>query len=138
MKSDKEYMKRCEELAKVAGEKGNVPVGSVIVKECEIIAEAEEAGKTKNDITCHAEIEVVRAAVKNLGSKDLSGCTLYTTHEPCVMCSYAIRFHRISKVVYLHPVEYLGGITSSMPVLTTDEVPAHWGKAPEIVRFSEG
>ena len=137
MKSNQYYMNRCEELANAAAKKGNAPVGAIIVKDDEIISEAEEAGKTKNDITCHAEIEAIRLAVKKLGSSDLSACILITTHEPCIMCSYAIRVYKIKKVVYQNTVEYLGGISSSMPLLLSDEVPPHWAKAPEIIHFGK-
>ena len=65
MKTDNYYMHRCEILGEAAGKKGNPPVGAIIVKGDEIISEAEEAGKSKNDITCHAEIEAMRMAVKN-------------------------------------------------------------------------
>ena len=135
MLSDYDYMKRCEVLATEAAEEGNAPVGALIVKRGEVVCEAREAANTKNDITCHAEIEAIRLAVKQLHTRDLSDCTIYTTHEPCIMCAYSIRFYKISKVVYQHPVAYLGGITSSMPLLTSDIVPPHWGKAPEVVRL---
>lgn len=137
MKTDTHYMHRCEILGKAAAEKGNPPVGAIIVKNGEIISEAEEAGKSKNDITCHAEIEAIRMAVKKLESPDLSECILFTTHEPCIMCSYAIRFYKIKKVVYQNAVEYLGGITSSMPLLLSNEVPPHWAKPPELVHFEK-
>jgi tRNA(adenine34) deaminase len=80
-------------------------------------------------------MEAIRLAAKNLKTNDLSGYTLYSTHEPCIMCSYAIRFYRISKIIYLKQADYLGGISSSMPLLVTDQVPPHWGDAPELVHF---
>jgi len=135
MKTDDFFMHRCLELAKKAADKGNSAVGAVIAKDNEIISEGEEAVNTRNDITCHAEIEAIRLAVKNLKTNNLSGYTLYSTHEPCIMCSYAIRFYRITKIVYLQRADYLGGISSSMPLLVTDQLPPHWGKAPLIVHF---
>ena len=135
MKSDGYYMQRCAVLAKAAAAKGESPVGAVIVKDDTLISEAMEAGKSKNDVTCHAEIEAIRLAVEKLGTNDLSGCVMYTTHEPCIMCSYAIRCHKIKKIVYQNAVNCLGGISSSMPLLTTNEVPPHWGKAPAIVHL---
>ncbi|HET7117567.1 MAG TPA: nucleoside deaminase [Hanamia sp.] len=135
MKPDTYYIHRCEILGEAAAEKRNPPVGALIVKDNEIISEAEEAGKTKNDITCHAEIEAVRIAVKKLNKSDLSECILFTTHEPCIMCSYVIRFYKIKKVVYKNNVDYLGGITSSMPLLISDDVPPHWPKPPVIVHL---
>lgn len=133
MKSHIYYMNRCEELGNAAAKKGNSPVGAIIVKDNKIISEAEEATKTKNDITCHAEIEAVRIAVKKLKKPDLSECILFTTHEPCIMCSYVIRFYKIKKVVYKYNVDHMGGISSSMPLLISDDVPPHWSKPPAIV-----
>lgn len=136
MKSDNYYMRLCEKLAVAAAEKGNPPVGAMIVKDDKILSEAEEAGRSKNDITCHAEIEAVRIAVRKLKSTDLSECVLFTTHEPCIMCSYTIRFYKIKKVVYKNSVDYLGGVSSSMPLLITGDVPPHWSKPPVIVHLA--
>jgi tRNA(adenine34) deaminase len=93
--------------------------------------------KTKNDVSCHAEMEAIRQAVKKLNTNNLSACSLYTTHEPCVMCSYAIRFYKISEVIYLHQSKYLGGVSSSMPLLTTTEVSPAWSKPPVIHHVKE-
>ena len=135
MNTDYYFMQCCRALANTAAAKGESPVGAVIVKDDKLISEAMEAGKSKNDITCHAEIEAIRLAVEKLNSNDLSDYVLYTTHEPCIMCSYAIRFHKIKKLVYQNTVKYLGGISSSMPLLTTNDVPPHWGKAPVILHL---
>jgi tRNA(adenine34) deaminase len=136
MQNDHYFMTRCTELAKIAASKGNAAVGSVVVKDNLIIAEAEEATKTKNDITCHAETEAIRVSVNKLGTNDLSECTLFSTHEPCIMCAYVIRFHRIKKVVYKHAGKYLGGITSSMPLLVSEDVPPYWAGPPTIVQLN--
>ena len=136
MKSDIYYIQRCESLGKDASTKGDAPVGSVIIKNGEIISEAMEAAKSKNDITCHAELEAIRLAVKKMNTPDLSDCIIYSTHEPCIMCSYAIRFYKIKKVVYRHAVNYLGGVSSSTPLLITNEVPPHWGEVPVIVHLA--
>ncbi len=135
MKNDVYYIKRCEILAGEAATNGDAAVGSIIIKGDEIISEAIEAAKLKNDVTCHAELNAIRLAVKELKASDLSDCILYTTHEPCIMCSYAIRFYKIKKVVYQHAVNYLGGVSSSMALLTSNEVPPHWGAVPVIVHL---
>ena len=70
-----------------------------MVRDGEVIAEGVEAVRAKVDVTAHAEIEAIRAATALVGGRDLSGCVLYTTVEPCVMCAYAIRLARISIVV---------------------------------------
>jgi len=136
MKPDLFYIRRCEILGKAAAEKGEAPVGAVIIKDDEIISEAMEAVKSKKDITCHAELEAIRMAVKKMDSNDLSDCIIYSTHEPCIVCSYAIRFHKIRKVVYEHAIDYLGGVSSSMPLLLVKEVPSHWGEVPVIVQLN--
>ena len=127
-------MEICESLAKKAASKGNAPVGSIILKGNQIIAKGEEAGQSKQDITCHAEIEALRNARKKIG-KDMSGYILMSTHDPCVMCGYAIRFHKISTVVYKEPVSHFGSINSEMKVLKTDKIPEHWSKPPAIIRI---
>ena len=136
MSSFRKYMDRCQELATLASEQGESPVGAMVVKEGTIITEATEATRRKGDITRHAEIEVIAKATDVLG-KDLSGCTLITTHEPCVMCSYVIRFHGLSEVVYGQPSDYLGGITSPFAVLTTDQIPDHWSNPPKIYQLTK-
>ncbi len=127
-------MEICEALAEIAAKKGNTPVGSIILKGNQIIARAEEAGHSKQDVTCHAEIEVIRKARKTIGV-DMSGFTLVSNKEPCVMCGYAIRFHKISTVVYKEKVSHLGSVSSSMKVLSSTEVPDNWSKAPEIIQI---
>lgn len=133
-KDFQKHMDLCDQLAIKAGEKGNTPVGCIILDGNKIIAQAEEAGHSKQDITCHAEIEAIRKARKKVGT-DMSQCTLISTHEPCVMCGYAIRFHKISRVVYKKEVKSFGSISSSMKILSTTEVPDHWSKPPQIIHF---
>jgi tRNA(adenine34) deaminase len=93
------YMRRCIELAARAVDTGDVPVGALIVQNGEVIAEGIEAVRAHGDVTAHAEIEAVRRACARLTSLDLSGCTLYTSVEPCPMCAYAIRLARVGTVV---------------------------------------
>ncbi len=125
-------MQRCETLAAVATQHQESPVGSVVVWAGQIIGEGIEAGKAKQDITCHAEVEAIREAVKKYG-KDLSAATLYTTHEPCILCSYVIRHHRIGRVVIRQAVAHIGGATSAYPILTAKDI-AIWGEPP-VVEF---
>jgi tRNA(adenine34) deaminase len=92
-------MRLCIELARRALDTHDTPVGSLVVRGGHIIAEGVEAVRGRCDVTAHAEIEAVRAATGRSGSLDLTGCTLYTTVEPCVMCAYAVRLARVSAVV---------------------------------------
>ena len=94
------YMQRAIELAKKAAEIGEVPIGAVIVKNGEIIAEAYNLRETQKLATAHAELDAIEAACKKLGGWRLFGCTLYVTLEPCAMCAGAIVNARIDRVVY--------------------------------------
>ncbi len=126
------WMQLCLALGHKALKNGNPPVGSVIVRNGEVIGRGQEAGKSKGDITCHAEIEAIREAVQLTGESNLSDCILYTTHEPCLMCSYVIRHHRISQVVFGLEVPHIGGYSSAWPLLTATDIPI-WGPSPRIV-----
>lgn len=94
------FMQRAIELAKKAAEIGEVPIGAVIVKNGEIIAEAYNLRETQKLATAHAELDAITAACKKLGGWRLFGCTLYVTLEPCAMCAGAIVNARIDRVVY--------------------------------------
>lgn len=126
------YMNRCAELAQTAKTRGDSPVGAVIVKAGTIIGEGIEGGKTHGDITFHAEIEAIRRATEGLQNMDLSGCTLFTTHEPCIMCSYVIRHHKISRIVVGHTSGEIGGYSSNYPILRDRSI-SKWGEPPEII-----
>ncbi|MEP1093792.1 MAG: nucleoside deaminase [Cyclobacteriaceae bacterium] len=128
-----QYMTICLTLAKKALESSNPPVGAVLVYDDKVIGEGTESGKTTGDVTNHAEILAIRDAVANGHEGVLSGSSLYTTHEPCVMCSYAIRHHKIPLIVFSLPVKHVGGCTSEFDVLCTEHVPK-WGVKPEIVQ----
>ncbi len=127
------YMKRAIELAKIALSKGETPVGSLTVRNGEIIAEGIEAVKTGLDISAHAEMIAIRRACRRLGTLDLSGCVIYTTAEPCFMCSYAIRQTRISQVVIGRPSPHIGGLSSLHPILSDSRISC-WSKPPRVVR----
>jgi len=88
-------MRRALELAREAEAAGEVPVGAVITKGSETIAEARNAMRTGLDPTAHAEIVAIRAAAQALGQPRLDGCTLWVTLEPCAMCAGAIALARL-------------------------------------------
>lgn len=117
MTRDEFFMRRCLELGRAALENGDAPVGSIVVKNGEIIAEAVESVRQSNDPTAHAETLAVRAACTRLAMLDLSGCDLYTNVEPCWMCAYAIRQARISHVCFGSGNERVGGANSKFAVL---------------------
>lgn len=125
-------MERCLELAQVARDQGNTPVGSLVLKENQIIAEASEELPVSFDIAGHSEIIALRRACYALNSHDLSGCTLYTTAEPCLMCSYAIRETHIRQVVIGAPTPDIGGVSSIYPILR-DTTITSWSSPPIII-----
>ena len=98
-KSHEFFMEIAIEEAKKGEAEGNVPVGGVLVKEGEIIARGYNAATSTLDVTSHSETMVLREATKTLGELDLLGCTLYTTMEPCPMCTGAIMVSRVSALV---------------------------------------
>lgn len=120
------FMKRALQEAESAFDKGEVPIGAVIVINDKIIARAHNLTELLNDVTAHAEMQAITAAANFLGGKYLINCTLYVTLEPCQMCAGALYWSQISKIVYgakdelrgcinlktkLHPkTEIIGGV----------------------------
>ena len=100
MLDDNYFMQQALQEAHKAFEKGEVPIGAVIVCKERIIARAHNLTETLNDVTAHAEMQAITAAASVLGGKYLKDCTLYVTVEPCPMCAGALGWSQISKVVY--------------------------------------
>jgi tRNA(Arg) A34 adenosine deaminase TadA len=88
-------MRRALDLAAEAAEAGEVPVGAVVTRGDEIIAESRNAMRGSTDPTAHAEIEAIRAAAAKLGTSRLDDCTLWVTLEPCAMCAAAVAIARV-------------------------------------------
>ncbi|MDF1632322.1 nucleoside deaminase [Mycoplana sp. MJR14] len=86
--------------ARGAGERGEVPIGAVVVLDGAIVGRGGNRTREKNDVTAHAEIEAIRAAAGRLGQERLTGADLYVTLEPCAMCAAAISFARIRRLYY--------------------------------------
>ena len=95
-----EFMSRAIELARLAADKGEVPVGAVVVKDGKIIGEGYNMREQKHNALSHAETEAINAACNYLGDWRLDGCTMYVTLEPCPMCAGAIVNARISELVF--------------------------------------
>ncbi|MBQ9637101.1 MAG: nucleoside deaminase [Prevotella sp.] len=107
-KKDESYMRIALHEATRADEAGEIPVGAVIVCQDRIIARAHNLTETLTDVTAHAEMQAITSAANQLGGKYLSGCTLYVTVEPCVMCAGALGWAQISRVVFGTPDEKRG------------------------------
>ncbi len=100
---DEQFMRRAIMLAAQAEELGEVPVGAVLVRDGEIIAEGWNCSITHHDATAHAEIEVIRKAGKVLSNYRLLDTSLYVTLEPCPMCAGALLHSRVKRIVYGAP-----------------------------------
>jgi tRNA(adenine34) deaminase len=125
--NDEYFMKKAFAEALQAYDKGEIPVGAVMVANNKIIARAHNLTEALNDVTAHAEMQAITAAANLLGGKYLNDCILYVTLEPCVMCAGALGWSQITKIVYgandpkrgfrkyaantLHPkTEIIGGV----------------------------
>lgn len=98
--TDEYFMKKALFEAEIAFEKGEIPVGAVIVVDNKIIARAHNLTELLHDVTAHAEMQAITSAANYLGAKYLKDCTLYVTLEPCQMCAGALYWSQISKIVY--------------------------------------
>lgn len=98
--ADRQFMREAIRLADESVRRGGGPFGAVIVKDGEIIAGSSNSVTIDNDPTAHAEVNTIRAACRRLGTFDLSGCTIYTSCEPCPMCLGAIYWAHIDRIFY--------------------------------------
>ena len=127
------YMRRCIQLARQSVASGDAPVGSLILDGTEVVSEGIEAVRARHDATAHAEMEALRAAFARRRSRDLDGCTLYTSVEPCIMCAYAVRLARI-RVVVCGARGGDGGQAVSGYIVLTDEGVAPNHPPPLVIR----
>ena len=100
MADDTFYMGQALLEAKKAFDRGEVPVGAVVVCHDRIIARSHNLTETLNDVTAHAEMQAITAAANYLGGKYLAECTLFVTVEPCVMCAGAIAWAQMGRLVF--------------------------------------
>ena len=98
--TDEYFMRRALAEAGTAYEKGEIPIGAVIVIDNRIIASSHNLTEMLNDVTAHAEMQSITAAANFLGGKYLKNCTLYVTVEPCPMCAGALYWSQVSKIVF--------------------------------------
>lgn len=100
MMDDIFYMKAALDQAAMAADRGEVPIGAVVVCEGQIIARAHNLTECLCDPTAHAEMQAITAAAAALGGKYLTDCTLYVTVEPCPMCAAAMYWAQVPRLVY--------------------------------------
>jgi tRNA(adenine34) deaminase len=94
------FMRQALQEAHRAQELDEVPVGAIVVAHNQVIARAHNTTERLKDVTAHAEMLAITAAAQFLGGKYLSGCTLYVTIEPCIMCAGALYWSQLDKVVF--------------------------------------
>lgn len=100
VRNDEKFMRMAIAEAQRALDKGEVPIGAVVVVGDRVIGRGHNLVETLVDATAHAEMQAITAAMSTLGGKYLSECTLYVTVEPCVMCGGALAWSQIGRVVY--------------------------------------
>jgi len=98
--SDEYFMHHAFKEAEQAFSRGEVPIGAIVVCQNRIIARSHNLTELLNDATAHAEMQAITSASNLLGGKYLTGCTLFVTVEPCVMCAGALGWSQIDRVVY--------------------------------------
>lgn len=98
--NDTYFMKQALTEARAAAAEGEIPVGAVVVCNNQIIARAHNQTERLNDPTAHAEMLAITAATGVMGAKYLTGCSLYVTVEPCIMCAGAIGWSQLSTIIY--------------------------------------
>lgn len=135
---DTYYMKMALCEARKAAEEGEIPIGAVVVAGGRVIAKAHNETERLKDVTAHAEMLALTAAMNSLSAKYLPDCSIYVTVEPCVMCAGALRWSQIGRVVYgaddekmgyrhfsekvLHPkTEVIGGVMAEESALLMKE-----------------
>ena len=111
-------MRRALALAADAAAQGEVPVGAVIVRNGEVLAEAANAPRRLNDPTAHAEMLAIRAAATLIGEDRLQDCVLWVTLEPCAMCAGAIALARIPRLYYAAPDPKGGAVEHGARIFT--------------------
>lgn len=114
---DERLMRLALDVAASAAEHGDVPIGAVLSRDGEVIAEGANERELRHDPTAHAEILALRAGAGVVGGWRLLGTTLYVTLEPCAMCAGAIVLARVPRVVYAAPDPKAGAAGSVLDVL---------------------
>ncbi|MCC5858063.1 MAG: tRNA adenosine(34) deaminase TadA [Ectothiorhodospiraceae bacterium] len=114
---DQRWMSEALELARLAAEAGEVPVGAVLVQDDQVLARGWNRPIGSSDPTSHAEIHALREGARRLGNYRLPGTTLYVTLEPCVMCVGALVHARVERLVYAAPEPKTGAVESRFNLL---------------------
>jgi tRNA(adenine34) deaminase len=122
---DAARMRESLRLAVRAAERGEVPVGALVVKDGKVVGRGYNAPISSKDPTAHAEIQALREATRKLGNYRLEGCSLYVTLEPCAMCAGAIMHARIARLVYGAPDPKTGACGSVVDLFSEKKLNHH-------------
>ncbi|MDE1515856.1 MULTISPECIES: tRNA adenosine(34) deaminase TadA [Vibrio] len=133
---DEQFMRRAIALAEHAEQQGEVPVGAVLVRDGEIIAEGWNGSITQHDATAHAEIDAIRKAGVVLNNYRLLDTTLYVTLEPCPMCAGALLHSRVKRVVYGAP-DLKAGAAGTVMDLFSSQAAYHYATVEKGLLESE-
>lgn len=120
METHEEYMRIAIEEAKIAASLGESPIGAVIVQDGIVVGRGHNTTETAKDPTCHAEMNAIRDAARNLGGWRLPHCSMYVTLEPCSMCAGAIVLARIEQL-YIGTADPKSGACGSLRNIVSDE-----------------
>ena len=134
--ADAKWMARAGELAEIARAAGNVAVGSLVVLDGQVIAEASEQVPMGPRPLAHAEVLVAEMVMAEYDRDTLRQATMYTTAEPCVFCGFATREAGIGRVVMGRSSGEIGSVDGHFKLLESAVV-ARWGDPPELVRWQE-
>jgi tRNA(adenine34) deaminase len=116
------FMRKAIELAQLSAEKGDIPVGAIVVKDDKIIGEGHNTKFLTGEPLNHAEIIALKNARKSIGDWRLNEAVLYSTAEPCIMCAGAILHYRISKIIFGVREPKFGGIISKANLFDIDSL----------------
>lgn len=133
MSDDERFIRRAIAMAWEARERGNEPFGAALVENGEVIAEFGSRNIELNDPTAHAELGLISAYCRSVGRFSLAGCTLYCSTEPCPMCAGAIRWARVSRVVYSVSQPMKEQISGGSPKMRCDVIINSGSNRAEIV-----
>ena len=117
---DEQWMRQALAAAREAQARGEVPIGTCIVSENELLAVSGNRTRTDCDPTAHAEIVALREAATRLGNYRLAGVDVYSTIEPCAMCAGALIQARVRRLIYGAPDERAGAVMSRFRICDTD------------------
>ena len=120
--TDREYVERTIRLAEEAVEAGNTPFGALLVLGGEIVGEAHNETLTGEDVAAHPELTLARWAARELDADERAACTMYASTEPCPMCSTAVHYAGLGRIVFGVDGETLDGLTGDVVTIPSEEV----------------